>query len=45
MITVYHDFLCPFAWRGLELLAALEIPFTSRHFSLVQGNHPNNAGC
>jgi predicted DsbA family dithiol-disulfide isomerase len=44
MITVYHDFLCPFAWRGLELLAALEIPFTSRHFSLLQGNHPDNAG-
>ena len=44
MITVYHDYLCPFAWRGLELLAALEAPFTSRHFSLVQGNHPDNSG-
>jgi DSBA-like thioredoxin domain len=44
MITVYHDYLCPFAWRGLELLAALEVPFASRHFSLVQGNHPDNAG-
>jgi predicted DsbA family dithiol-disulfide isomerase len=44
MITVYHDFLCPFAWRGLELLAALEIPFASRHYSLVQGNHPDNNG-
>ena len=44
MISVYYDFLCPFAWRGLELLAALEVPFTSRHFSLVQGNHPDNNG-
>ena len=44
MITVYHDFLCPFAWRGLELLAALEIPFASRHFSLVQGNFATNVG-
>ena len=44
MISVYHDFLCPFAWRGLELLAALEVPFVSRHFSLVQGNHPDNNG-
>ncbi len=43
MITVYYDYLCPFAWRGLELLVALEIPFTARHYSLVQGNHPNNA--
>jgi predicted DsbA family dithiol-disulfide isomerase len=44
MINVYHDFLCPFAWRGLELLTALEIPVASRHFSLLQGNHPENAG-
>jgi predicted DsbA family dithiol-disulfide isomerase len=44
MITVYFDFLCPFAWRGVELLAALEIPFRPVHFSLVQSNHPENAG-
>jgi predicted DsbA family dithiol-disulfide isomerase len=43
MITVYFDYLCPYAWRGVELLAALEIPFTARHYSLVQGNHPENA--
>ena len=44
MITVYFDYLCPYAWRGLELLAALEISFTPRHYSLVQGNHPENTG-
>ncbi len=44
MITVFYDFLCPYAWRGLELLAALEIPFVHKHYSLVQGNHPDNAG-
>ncbi len=43
MVTVYYDYLCPYAWRGLELLAALEIPFLARHYSLVQGNHPDNA--
>ncbi|NJK45967.1 MAG: DsbA family protein [Pleurocapsa sp. SU_196_0] len=44
MVTVYFDFLCPYAWRGLELLAALEIEFDPVHYSLVQGNHPENAG-
>jgi predicted DsbA family dithiol-disulfide isomerase len=43
MITVYFDYLCPYAWRGVELLAALEIPFAPKHYSLVQGNHPDNA--
>jgi predicted DsbA family dithiol-disulfide isomerase len=43
-MTVYFDFLCPFAWRGLELLASLELDFTPRHYSLVQGNHAENAG-
>ncbi len=42
MITVYYDYLCPYAWRGVELLAALEIPFNAKHYSLVQGNHPSN---
>jgi len=49
---VYVDFLCPYGWRGVELAAALRAqgeqgqnePFTLRHFSLVQGNHPENAG-
>jgi predicted DsbA family dithiol-disulfide isomerase len=44
MIRVYFDFVCPFAWRGLELLAALEVEFEPRHYSLVQGNHAENAG-
>ncbi len=44
MIRVYFDFLCPFAWRGVELLSALEISFEPRHYSLVQGNHAENAG-
>jgi predicted DsbA family dithiol-disulfide isomerase len=43
MIRVYFDFVCPFAWRGVELLSALEIPFEPRHYSLVQGNHAENA--
>ncbi len=44
MVTVYYDYLCPYAWRGLELLAALEVSFAARHYSLVQGNHPDNTG-
>lgn len=45
-VTVYFDFLCPFAWRGLELInvvapmLALELELS--HFSLEQGNHPQN---
>ncbi|MDX2005297.1 MAG: DsbA family protein [Meiothermus sp.] len=46
-VTVYFDYLCPFAWRGLELLnvvAPLEgFDLELRHFSLVQGNHADNA--
>lgn len=44
---VYIDFLCPYAWRGAELAAVLRgegEAFRLRHFSLVQGNHPGNAG-
>ncbi len=45
-ILVYYDFLCPYAWRGLELAALLReergLTFTLRHYSLVQGNHPEN---
>lgn len=44
MISVYFDFLCPYAWRGVELLAALKVPFEPVHYSLVQGNHAENAG-
>ncbi|GAA5512824.1 hypothetical protein Dcar01_01548 [Deinococcus carri] len=43
---VYFDFLCPFAWRGLELADVLRrergLPFRLRHYSLVQGNHTEN---
>lgn len=42
---VYFDFLCPYAWRGVELAATLRREgeaFTLRHFSLVQGNHKEN---
>lgn len=45
-IQVYFDFLCPFAWRGVELADALRrergMDFRLRHFSLVQGNHAEN---
>ncbi|MPY67111.1 DsbA family protein [Deinococcus sp. SDU3-2] len=43
---VYVDFLCPYAWRGVELAAVLRQEgqaFRLRHFSLTQGNHPDNA--
>lgn len=43
---VHFDFLCPFAWRGLDLADVLRrergLLFRLRHFSLVQGNHPEN---
>ncbi len=45
--ALYFDFLCPYAWRGLELADTLrrehQLKFELRHFSLVQGNHPDNA--
>lgn len=43
---VFFDFLCPYAWRGLELADVLRAQghaFRLRHFSLVQGNHAENA--
>jgi predicted DsbA family dithiol-disulfide isomerase len=40
--TVFFDPLCPFAWRGLELLNALGIEFDARAYSLHQGNHASN---
>jgi 2-hydroxychromene-2-carboxylate isomerase len=43
---VFFDFLCPYAWRGIELAAVLRgqgYAFRLRHFSLVQGNHIENA--
>ena len=44
MLTVYFDFLCPYAWRGHELLSSLGIEFDPVHYSLVQGNHSDNKG-
>lgn len=47
MTDLFFDFLCPYAWRGVELAAALREqgePFRLRFFSLVEGNHPDNAG-
>ncbi|MFC5848487.1 DsbA family protein [Deinococcus petrolearius] len=46
MTDLYFDFLCPYAWRGVELANVLKAEgeaFRLRHFSLVQGNHPGNA--
>lgn len=47
-VTVYFDFLCPFAWRGLELIAVvapqLALDLELRHYSLEQGNHKENTG-
>ena len=46
MTEVFFDFLCPYAWRGVEMAAVLRQqgePFRLRHFSLVEGNHPDNA--
>lgn len=46
MTDVYFDFLCPYAWRGVELAAVLRQqghPFRLRFYSLVEGNHPDNA--
>ena len=42
MKTVFFDPLCPFAWRGLELLHALNFEFDARAYSLLQGNHAAN---
>ncbi|WP_299433351.1 DsbA family protein [uncultured Meiothermus sp.] len=47
-VTAYLDYLCPFAWRGLELVQVaapqLGLDLELRHFSLEQGNHRANAG-
>ena len=45
-VTVYFDYLCPFAWRAAELAETvtreLDIAFTWRHFSLYQNNYQGN---
>jgi len=47
MVKVYFDYLCPFAWRGLELAYVLSqhhgLEFELLHYSLEQGNHIDNA--
>jgi len=47
MVKVYFDYLCPFAWRGLELAHVLiehhGLEFELLHYSLEQGNHVENA--
>lgn len=47
-VTVYLDYSCPFAWRGLELVQVvapqLGLNLELRHFSLEQGNHKDNVG-
>lgn len=45
MTDLFFDFLCPYAWRGIEMAAVLRghgEHFRLRHFSLVQGNHAKN---
>jgi predicted DsbA family dithiol-disulfide isomerase len=48
LVKIYLDYLCPFAWRGLELAYVvapqLGLDLEIRHYSLEQGNHPENAG-
>jgi len=47
-VTIYLDYLCPYAWRGLELAGAvaphLALDLEIRHFSLEQSSHPDNQG-
>lgn len=42
-VTVYFDYLCPFAWRGAELTHLIAEPlglhFRWHHFSLYQSNY------
>jgi predicted DsbA family dithiol-disulfide isomerase len=48
VVTVYYDYVCPFAWRGAELAEqvgpALGLTFTWRHFSLYQNNYEGADG-
>jgi predicted DsbA family dithiol-disulfide isomerase len=47
-VTVFFDYLCPFAWRAAELAervaAPLDLRFAWSHFSLYQSNHPAGDG-
>ena len=48
VVTVYYDYVCPFAWRGAELAEqvapALDLTFEWRHFSLYQSNYAGGNG-
>ena len=48
VVTVYYDYVCPFAWRGAELAEqvapALGLTFQWRHFSLYQSNYAGGNG-
>jgi predicted DsbA family dithiol-disulfide isomerase len=48
VVTVYYDYVCPFAWRGAELAElvgpSLGLSFTWRHFSLYQNNYQGRDG-
>lgn len=45
VVTIYFDYLCPFAWRGAELVELLgdetDFAFAWRHFSLYQHHNQN----
>lgn len=46
MTDLFVDFVCPYAWRGVELATVLRPggeAFRLRFYSLVEGNHPDNA--
>lgn len=42
-VTVFFDYLCPYAWRAAELAErvseSLDVGFAWSHFSLYQANH------
>lgn len=46
LVTVYFDYVCPYAWRGAELAETVQdglgLTFEWRHFSLYQYNYQNN---
>ena len=48
VVTVYYDYVCPFAWRGAELAEqvapVLGLTFQWRHFSLYQSNYAGGNG-
>lgn len=47
-VTVYFDYLCPYAKRGMELASMIQDPlklsFKWKHYSLAQGNYKGNDG-